>query len=236
MKSLARAYIWWPEMDSQIEELVKTCTVCQESRPLPPAAPLHPWEWPSQPWSRIHIDYFGPFLNHMFMVVVDAHSKWMDACIMPSITSAKAIEQLRILFATHGLPRKVVTDNGPSFTSEEFHSFLSYNSLGKILNFVHFVLFRSYQGQINVRCPVSVLYPTCHLHFIMSLHIGYVMLPYFCSTYRHPIFPYSKPSLQYSWTILIHQWILTCHLPCSKSVQQYILTSFLMLLCHNTVF
>ena len=63
MKSLARAYIWWFEMDSQIEEFVKTCSVCQESRPLPPAAPLHPWEWPSQPWSCIHIDYLAPSLT-----------------------------------------------------------------------------------------------------------------------------------------------------------------------------
>ena len=110
-------------MDSQIKELVKRCSVCQESCPLRPAAPLHPWEWPSQPWSPIHIDCFGPYLNHMFMVVVDAHSKWMDACIM---------EQLRILFATHGLPRKVVTDNGPSFTSEEFCSFLSYNGIAYV--------------------------------------------------------------------------------------------------------
>ena len=53
------------------------------------------------------------------MVLVDVHSKWIDACVMPVITAAKTIKQLRIVFATHGLPRKVVTDNGPSFTSEE---------------------------------------------------------------------------------------------------------------------
>jgi hypothetical protein len=129
MKSLARAYIWWPDIDTQIEQLVKSCPVCQESRSSPPVAPLHPWEWPSQPWSRVHIDYFGPFQNHMFMVVVDAHSKWVEACVMSSITAAKTIEQLRVIFATHGLLRKVVTDNGPSFTSDEFRSFLSYNGI-----------------------------------------------------------------------------------------------------------
>ena len=65
----------------------------------------------------------------MFMVLVDAHSRWIDACIVPSITSAKTIEQLRIFFTTHGLPWKVVTNNGPSFTGEEFHSFLSSNGI-----------------------------------------------------------------------------------------------------------
>lgn len=37
--------------------------------------------------------------------------------LMSSITSAKTIEKLRLIFSTHGLPMKVVTDNGPSFTS-----------------------------------------------------------------------------------------------------------------------
>ena len=65
----------------------------------------------------------------MLLILVDAHSKWLDAHILQSITSAKTIEKLRIVFATHGLPRKVVTDNGASFTSEEFHAFMSENGI-----------------------------------------------------------------------------------------------------------
>ena len=129
MKALARSYLWWPGMDTAIEQMVKTCHVCQESRPAPAAAPLHPWEWPQQPWSRLHLDFAGPFLGHMFLVLVDAHSKWLDVHLMNSITSSKTIETLRSVFATHGLPHKVVTDNGPSFTSEEFNTFLSKNGI-----------------------------------------------------------------------------------------------------------
>ncbi len=128
-KGLARAYIWWPKMDAQIEDMVKTCTICQQSRPSPAPAPLHPWEWPSQPWSRVHLDFAGPFLDHMFLVLVDAHSKWLDVHLMSSITSAKTIEKLRLIFSTHGLPMKVVTDNGPSFTSKEFKTFMSENGI-----------------------------------------------------------------------------------------------------------
>ncbi len=116
-------------MDAQITDMVKTCPVCQESRPSPAPAPLHPWEWPSQPWSRLHLDFAGPFLGKMYLVLIDARSKWIDVHIMPSITSAQTIEKLRIVFTTHGLPRKVVTDNGPSFTSEEFRTFLSNNGV-----------------------------------------------------------------------------------------------------------
>ena len=74
-------------MDVDIESLVKKCSDCQESRPVPPTAPLDPWEWPATPWSRIHLDFVGPYLGHMYLVLVDAHSKWMDVKIMRSITA-----------------------------------------------------------------------------------------------------------------------------------------------------
>lgn len=61
MKALARSYFWWPKLDADIEAVVKGCSTCQEHRNLPAAAPLHPWEWPSKPWQRLHIDYAGPF-------------------------------------------------------------------------------------------------------------------------------------------------------------------------------
>ena len=47
MKSLARAYVWWPKLDSDIENLAKTCTICQQTSALPVKAAVHPWEWPS---------------------------------------------------------------------------------------------------------------------------------------------------------------------------------------------
>ncbi|XP_024154359.1 uncharacterized protein K02A2.6, partial [Oryzias melastigma] len=50
MKSLARSYVWWPNIDSQIELLVKSCNSCQQLQREPSLAPLHPWVWPSTPW------------------------------------------------------------------------------------------------------------------------------------------------------------------------------------------
>ena len=41
----------------------------------PPRVPPHPWEWPEQPWARLHIDYADPLISNMFLITVDAHSK-----------------------------------------------------------------------------------------------------------------------------------------------------------------
>ena len=65
-------------MDNDLEKKVKECFNCQSTRHRPPPAPLHPWEWPERPWSRLHADYAGPFLGKMFLIVVDAYSKWLE--------------------------------------------------------------------------------------------------------------------------------------------------------------
>ena len=133
MKSLARSYVWWPGLDEDITRAVQTCEICQNSRPNPPSAPLHPWEWPSRPWSRIHIDHAGPFQGKLFLLVVDAYSKWLEVHIVPSTSAEATISKLRLIFSTFGLPDQLVSDNGTGFTSAEFRAFLSANGIRQIL-------------------------------------------------------------------------------------------------------
>ena len=83
-KALARSYVWWPGMDRDLEEQVNSCQTCQLHQKSPAEAPLHPWEWPGHPWERLHIDYAGPFMGHMFLVVVDAYSEWLEVYTMQS--------------------------------------------------------------------------------------------------------------------------------------------------------
>ena len=132
MKALARSYVWWPTLDEDIEREVKNCNQCQLHHTTPAAAPLHPWEWPGHPWTRLHIDYAGPFKGEMFLVVVDAYSKWLEVHQMTSTTSTATIEKLREIFATHGLPTTVVSDNGTNFTSSEFEEFMKRNGIKHI--------------------------------------------------------------------------------------------------------
>lgn len=116
-------------MDESIEDCVKECTICQSDRKAPPPIPLHPWAWPERPWSRIHIDYAGPFEGKMFLLIIDAHSKWLDIYMTTSSTATTTIELLRRSFATFGLPEVLVSDNASAFTSEEFSQFLRRNGV-----------------------------------------------------------------------------------------------------------
>lgn len=60
----------------------------------------------------------------MFFIVVDAFSKWLEVTPVSSMTSTTVIKSLRRLFATHGLPDTIVSDNAAQFLSEEFQQFL----------------------------------------------------------------------------------------------------------------
>ena len=129
MKAVARSYVYWPSIDAQIEQRGNGCPGCESVSKRPPLSPLHPWEWPSTPWRRIHIDFAGPFLNWMFLVVVDAHSKWPEVIKMRTATSATTIEALRDIFARFGVPDQIVSDNGSQFCSDEFQFFLKANGI-----------------------------------------------------------------------------------------------------------
>ena len=129
MKGRARMVVWWPNLDRDIEQLVSNCTACQSSRSLPPVAPLHPWSWPDRPWSRLHIDYAGPISNHMLLVVVDSFSKWIEVLPVKTASASITIEKLRTLFATHGIPETIVSDNGTPFVNALMEQFLKANGV-----------------------------------------------------------------------------------------------------------
>lgn len=64
MKSLARGYIWFPNLDRGIENSVKSCSACMLHSNNPPRSEIVPWPWPKGPWERIHLDYFDLKRKH----------------------------------------------------------------------------------------------------------------------------------------------------------------------------
>lgn len=95
----------------------------------PNQVPLHPWEFPGQCWKRLHVDFAGPFLGHTFLIIIDTHSKWLEVCRMPNLTSQATVTRLKRLFAAYGLPEHIVTDNGTQFMSEEFRGIMQQNGI-----------------------------------------------------------------------------------------------------------
>lgn len=68
----------------------------------------------------------------MFLVVIDAHSKWPEVAVMKSTSLDKTIEELRSIFSRFGLQQQLVSDNGPQLVSEEFKAFMEENGIQHI--------------------------------------------------------------------------------------------------------
>ncbi|XP_064462293.1 uncharacterized protein K02A2.6-like [Ornithodoros turicata] len=128
-KAMARSFVWWPGIDADIESMIGRCTPCQLTRNMPSRDASHPWLPPQKPWSRLHLDYAGPFQGRTFLMFVDTFSRWPEVIPVSSMSAAELIRHLRRVFATHGLPDVVFTDNGTSFTSSETADFLRRNSI-----------------------------------------------------------------------------------------------------------
>ena len=130
MKMMARSYVWWPNIDSDIEKVAAACKVCVQESKKPTSVPLTPWPYPDKVWSRIHADFLGPFHGQMFMLVIDAYSKWPEIVNMHKCTQVpKVLEAFKKKLARFGLPRHLVTDNGAQFTSLEFQDFCKQNGI-----------------------------------------------------------------------------------------------------------
>lgn len=129
MKNLARGYVWWPNIDQDIESLTKNCKDCNAFKNDPTKIEAHVWEPSTIPFERVHVDFAGPFLEHYFFILVDAYTKWPEIHIVKNITTKTTIDLCRKIFATFGIPKYFVSDNAKTFTSTEFKSFLKINGI-----------------------------------------------------------------------------------------------------------
>ena len=77
---------------------------------------LIPTEFPSLPWEKVATDLFV-WKGNNYLLVVDYLSRYIEIARLPKETSAEVIQQLKIMFARHRIPREVISDNGPQFAS-----------------------------------------------------------------------------------------------------------------------
>ena len=120
----ARQCVYWPGINKDIKQLVEACTTCQRHRPQEPRQPLKPTPPPERPWQQLGAD-FMTYDGSEYLVIVNYYSKMPIVWKMPTsqCNSAKTITVLKELFAEHGIPEEIRSDNGPQFASHLFAEF-----------------------------------------------------------------------------------------------------------------
>ena len=119
----AREIIFWPGMSSEISDLVSKCTTCLEFKNSNQKEPMIPTPIPSRPWEIIATDLFSlDSIN--YILAVDYYSRYFEVGKLGSDTKSKTvIAHMKSMFARHGIPVEVKSDNGPQYSSYEFQEF-----------------------------------------------------------------------------------------------------------------
>ena len=121
-KCLMRCYVYWPNMDRDIADMIESCKGCALAAKSPTTT-SKPWPKADHPWQRIHVDFAVPIDNIYFLIVVDSHSKWPKVLKYKRQTTNCTIGFLHEQFVRFGVVDCVVTDNATQFTSSEFRDF-----------------------------------------------------------------------------------------------------------------
>jgi hypothetical protein len=128
MKQLARSYVFWQNIDRDIENYVKSCDNCQAMGNDRKFKSFGKWPDVTVPFERVHLDFFY-FNGKQFLIFVDCYSRWLEIKLMENLTANCLIMKLDSIFEIFGFCGQCVTDNGPPYNSYEFAEYCEMNDI-----------------------------------------------------------------------------------------------------------
>lgn len=130
-----RRHFHWPALYNTVYRYVTSCDACQRNKDINrrPAGLLQPLDIPTRPWESVSMD----FITHLprtntghdaLFVVVDRFSKQLHAIATTGTATASDTAHLyfKNVFRHHGLPRSIVSDRDPRFTSRFWRALFRY--------------------------------------------------------------------------------------------------------------
>jgi len=129
-KQRPRSKVWWPKIDREAEKRCKTCHGCQLVSQDPHPEPVKKTTIPDSAWQDVAADLLGPLpVGEYLLVDVDYYSRFFEVDILKSVLSTDIINCLDRVFASHGIPPSLKTDNGLQFVSSVFKYYLKGNDV-----------------------------------------------------------------------------------------------------------
>ena len=134
--------VWWPRVHQEIVEKAKNCTECQQAvknlKCLKSQNEFGKLPKTHKPNEEVALDFAGPFQNanqkkKYLLVSVDNHSGWPNALFMPNLTPKKVTKFVLEYIVTNGLPKRIRTDPGTVFKSENIKQFCSENFIDHVI-------------------------------------------------------------------------------------------------------
>ena len=123
-KGMLRTKYWFPYLNSMVDHTVGQCYECKLTSTRVRDEPLKPSVIPSKPWETVSVDFSGPYPDgHYNLVIIDKRTRYPEVEPISTTGCKTTKEKLKKIFAHHGVPERLESDNGPPFNSKEFATF-----------------------------------------------------------------------------------------------------------------
>lgn len=129
LELIKRKY-YWPKMERHVDEYVQSCEICQKTKVKrhAPYGQLNSLPYPESPWSEITMDFMSGIPPSMrrgraynaILVVIDRYTKMALYIPVTKDITAPELADLMIdeVFTRFGVPKGIVSDRDPKFTSQ----------------------------------------------------------------------------------------------------------------------
>jgi hypothetical protein len=118
----AKRDVFWPKINTDIENMCKECAICQEHQAAQPHQPLLQTDIPQRPWSIVGTDLFT-FQEDEYLIIVDYYTKFPLIDKVPRATSATIAQITAEHCSVMGIPDVIRSDNGPQFVGHAYSEF-----------------------------------------------------------------------------------------------------------------
>ena len=114
---------YWPGFFKAVEKFCASCELCAKNKSVPrPRWPLKSIEVVPIPFYMIGVDIIGPLNktrsgNKYILSVIDYYTKYAEAEALPNQEAETIVRVLEQIFARHGMPSILLTDQGRNFES-----------------------------------------------------------------------------------------------------------------------
>ena len=154
MKGQARETIFWPGLNRDINNITNCCEQCLQYQNKQQSERVIPHEIPLVPWTKVGTDIFC-LKSKSYLIVVDYTSNFFDISQLPDKLSSTVVTHTKRIFSKFGIPKVVISDNGPEFKGE------AYQKLSKTWDFQHLTSSPTYpESNVQVERTIQLVKKT----------------------------------------------------------------------------
>lgn len=139
-----KSIYWFPKLRKYVNKYVAACLECaynKDTAAKQKSGHLYPIEKVNIPFHTVHMDHLGPFVrskdgNTHILTVVDAFTKYVFVRSVKDLKTKTTTKILEKIFYDFGIPARIISDRGTSFTSTAFKTFCEGHGIKHVLNAV----------------------------------------------------------------------------------------------------